>query len=362
MRRNQNVRNMESFRNSNVRQSGMPRRKFLETVAAGVGAAAMAGAGVVHATGTTLHVPSSAYPTIQDAVDAAGAGDTIMVAPGNYAGAMIPNLYVPGGPNPQHVDKTGLKIIGSGPDTVIDQPHSRNGGFSIYGPGTTLNNPSSDPVDTTGVEISNLTIDGRNFTIDSVPSGIFGFRVNNVKINNLDIFDTYRYAIYLRYANGWTVTDNKIEIRDLDDPFILPSSLYGIFLQSSASNNVIQFNEISFISERGKSGARYIGITFQSFGSMMNNVIHRNDVVVSIAPDNYLWCYGMVLYDRLAIQTGEPGYVQNNQITGNQLKNSCDSILLIPDVIASVNSGNVISENLGNLRSLEVATDWEENS
>jgi hypothetical protein len=60
----------------------------------------------------TLDVPAQ-YPTIQAALDAAGAGDTIVVQPGTYAEALVlpafdVTLTAPGGPDVTVVDATGL--------------------------------------------------------------------------------------------------------------------------------------------------------------------------------------------------------------------------------------------------------------
>jgi hypothetical protein len=56
--------------------------------------------------GTTIHVPSD-YATIQEAIDAAGSGDTIMVAVGTYAAFQV-------------IDKDNIHIIGTEGATVTN--------------------------------------------------------------------------------------------------------------------------------------------------------------------------------------------------------------------------------------------------
>ena len=88
--------------------------------------------GPAAATATTLDVPGS-YPTIQDAIDAAGVGDTVLVAAGTYD-----NLHHPGGADTTQCVvymKSGVTLLGAGPgSTTID---ALLGGRGIHCDGVT---------------------------------------------------------------------------------------------------------------------------------------------------------------------------------------------------------------------------------
>ncbi len=77
---------------------------------------ACAGAGLAHA--AVLNVPSVQYPEIQDGVDAAQPGDTVLVAPGTYSDVThIP----PDSTLSAVIMKSDITLLGSGPGvTIID--------------------------------------------------------------------------------------------------------------------------------------------------------------------------------------------------------------------------------------------------
>ena len=58
---------------------------------------------------STLKVPSDDYPTIQDAVDAAGPGDVVLVGPGEYLESVVLD------------GKSDLRIRGKGSPVVRPQ-------------------------------------------------------------------------------------------------------------------------------------------------------------------------------------------------------------------------------------------------
>ena len=74
-----------------IREAGRHRRHRLGAAAALLAGAGLAGASGTHADATTLTVcpRGCGYAQIQPAVDAASAGDTILVGPGTYAGGIV---------------------------------------------------------------------------------------------------------------------------------------------------------------------------------------------------------------------------------------------------------------------------------
>ena len=91
-----------------VRDAGQQRRHRLGAAAALLaGAAGLVGASGAHADATTLTVcpRGCGYAQIQPAVDAASAGDTILVGPGRYAGGIV--------------IATALTLSGAGPGATV---------------------------------------------------------------------------------------------------------------------------------------------------------------------------------------------------------------------------------------------------
>lgn len=109
-----------------------------------------------------LRVPDD-YPTIQQAVDAAGPGDVILVADGVYHEQVT-------------VEKSWLKIIGGG-RTVLDGEGKRDVGFLLNG--------------TNGVEIRSFRIE--NYRSDGVD--IYGGEGN--LLAQVGIFDAWYFGVYL---------------------------------------------------------------------------------------------------------------------------------------------------------------------
>ena len=108
--------------------------------------------------GTVLNVPTPAYPTIQSAIQAAVAGDEVVVAPGVYNeaisfGATAITVRSSGGSAVTTIDVSGLDLRvvkffpGSGPATQLSgftitggqrlgtEPHDRGGAALLAIPG-----------------------------------------------------------------------------------------------------------------------------------------------------------------------------------------------------------------------------------
>ena len=175
----------------------------------------------------TIVVPYD-YPTIQQAINAAGTEDTIYVRSGTYQECIV-------------VNKT-VAIVGENKENTIIQENY----YASIDASESVVNIVND-----GVSIINFTI--RN--------GLYGIRLNssNNIINGNNVTDN-RYGIYLDFSSNNTIYENSI-----GDHFVWGPSSYGIYLHESLNNNI-----------RGNTfyHSSYCIYLDQSF----DNNIFRNDV------------------------------------------------------------------------------------
>src|SRR5688572_18742073 len=114
------------------------------------------------------------HRTLQAAVDAAAAGDSITVAPGKYAGAIVGQR---------------LDIVGSGPDTILIGGEADHV-LLLLGAAH-------------GATISNLTI-------ENAPQGVVGLSVHEVTIRDLAAARLVVGVLNVG-GNGWTIANNVLE-------------------------------------------------------------------------------------------------------------------------------------------------------
>ena len=164
--------------------------------------AALAGAVPAHAATTHTVAPGQ---SIQAAIDAAAAGDTIVVQQGLYH----ESLEI--GPG-----KDGLTITGQGvtleppanANTLCQQMGDPAGGFCVHGAITPPANPS-DPnsFPTVTSTLKNVTIQG--FKIQHYPGiGIFGFGTEGLTVSHNLLFDDGEYGVFINTSTGGKVLNN----------------------------------------------------------------------------------------------------------------------------------------------------------
>ena len=201
----------------------------------------------VEAYPATIKVPDD-YPTIQEAIDAAGPGDTIQVAAGTYYERVT-------------VNKT-VTLMGEDPlTTIID------GDIDVK-------------------NVSNMVIS--TFTIIH---GILLEYCRNSTINNNVIEGASRYAIESLYSEGNTFSNNSILSGDQDGIALFNSSqnffINNKILRNSLDDIRIVYSGNNFfsgniISENGESGIT-LAIQYGCGNIFEGNTISKNDYAILIA-------------------------------------------------------------------------------
>jgi hypothetical protein len=160
------------------------------------------------------------YETIQDAVDVAEAGDTILVADGNYAGFLVSTSGTISKP---------ITFKGKGNNVVINRDAWTGDGISLW-------------------DVSNVVIDG--FRIQDVSGRCIAARkaspadpMRNITIQNIDCRRSGLDGFYLSQLNSSLIDSNYISATGLKDA---PGgrAAHGIYLANAGSKNTKLRNNI----------------------------------------------------------------------------------------------------------------------
>ncbi len=202
---------------------------------------------------------SADFKTIQEAINAAGPGDTISVKAGTY------NENV-------EVNKQ-LNLIGEGPEVTL---------VKAADPNKHVMNVTS----------SNVVISGFNVSGSTAVDPIYGSGIRLTSVSNVSLLHNYvshnLYGIYLEYSNNDTIANNTVdsnhwginlENNDLHNTIegnnVSSNSNYGIILWSYGSNNTVTDNTVS----DGESG---ITLGYSEYNVIANNNISVNQIGVEI--------------------------------------------------------------------------------
>ena len=276
-------------------------------------------AGTIAVSAAVLKVPNP-YATIQEAVDAAAPGDTIMVAPGEHAGCWI---Y-----KPVHIKGQGNATITAGLN------YGYVFGF-IFGPG-------SD-----GSSISHLA-----FTVDFP---IYGTWANDVTVTQCSLRNPIQ-GISVYEGCGWDISQNTIV--DVRMEPLGPSGGHGIVFVhrygGPVADNVVSHNVI-----RGqvtvlpnnldpswvRSGIALFGTS--DTGPVSHNLVEYNEVALLSSDETVLGVAGILLQDMRPDAASLEPIITDNAIGFNDLRGTALPIALLPGSLADV---NFIARNLGENR------------
>ena len=318
----------------------------------------------VPAFAATLLVPDD-YPTIQEAVDAAEAGDIIMVGPGEYAGAVI--------------DRVPVIIEGSGDDTRITMDNDfkfwpGEDAIGIFGREAWsgyCNDHTSDPTSWIpcggdGTQIRDLMIDGsegnfffgiaffgadevqlEDITIVSTPYSVQGTDSDDASIENLNIVDSYQGVASIS-GNGWTIKDNMlvgVEMR----PWQGAKQVAMILIVSQGNGHLIRDNTVYHVGVTPCTGEplpdsycgpdddeRYAGVALVAFnGPMGDNVVVDNRVTILVEGDG-IDDQSEIVFQDYSLLSGGPPLVQGNSVFDNVLGGGC-RLTFVPSELSDLN-------------------------
>ncbi|RPJ69721.1 MAG: hypothetical protein EHM20_16140, partial [Alphaproteobacteria bacterium] len=274
--------------------------------------------------------PVADYISIQNAINNANEGDTILVYPGTYTENVDANM-------------TNIKIrsfSGNTEDTIVVAQNSSDHVFNV----------SSDLI-----EISGFTISGSKWSdrYHYDIAGIALYGVSGASIGNNTLKDNF-CGIYLNNSSwNFLISNSATE------------NIYGIYLVNSSNSNILIYNDAikndfgiysigsnNNILTSNKVKSNYNGIYFVSCNdcSLAENEVKENDfrgIILSSSSNNnltknnvYLNIYGIYLGN----------FSKNNTLIGNSM---WDNYYINFDTYSSSISPNTIySDNLVNGKSI----------
>ena len=219
----------------------------------------------------TIYV-SDNYKIIQDAVDHARSGDTVVVREGEYHGNIV-------------ITKPLILKSEKGPDKTVVKAAD-----------------TSEPVFRVS-DVSNVTISGFTATESSVAGFYLNKSVNSEISNNKAINN--RNGIFLYSSEHITVTDNKSDFNNLT----------GIYLEAS-HNNILERNETNSNKEKG------IFLNSSNNNAIVNNIANRNEwngITMWVSNNNRVEKNEVMRNTYSIIVSGSIGNIVNDNYTWTNL-------------------------------------------
>ncbi len=261
--------------------------------------------------------PGIDFTTIQDAIDNATTGETVIV----YNGSYIENVIVDKSLSLIGIGMPTVDAGGSGSVIILEANNSKIDGFYVTGSG-----PSGDEV---GIKINSNNNSIINNTIIFNTHGIWSYSSSNNTLMNNNIKSNICAMVLVSSSNSNIISNNDIQSNEANGiemgESINNSIIYntfsnngaGILMMLFSSNNTIKFNVLS---ENKGTG---IGLFFDCY----NNTISENIIysgVEGIALGN---AYNSTITNN-SIWNNHNGaflwYSEYNIISGNSFKANKD--------------------------------------
>lgn len=250
----------------------------------------------------------SAFSSIQDAVDAASPGDTIIVCPGVYDEQVT-------------ISKPGIRLVGVARDDVIVRPSS----LSLTAPSLYSGSPQAYIIlvnQARDVSIESLTVDGEVAaqTFSGCAPGFMGifYRassgiIRNVKVEDVRLPDNLlgcqtQLAIFIQSGYGRALKARAT----VEDSIVINYGKNGITCNEAGTHCTISNNYVQGIGATDRIGQNGIQLGFGAHGRIISNTVKDN----FYTPEKYVACGVLIFW--------AGGTVTGNTFSGNE-QNICNS-------------------------------------
>jgi hypothetical protein len=272
--------------------------------------------------------------SIQNAVDAASPGDTILLKKGNYAGGIL-------------ISKDNITVRGAGRSTVLTDSGTNHCGTGEGAHGFCVINPAGGVV--RGVTIKNLQVKG------FAGFGVFGLRTDTLTVKSVAAINNGEYGIaefestrgaFVGNYVADTVADAGLYVGDIADARgtvvahnVSVNNALGVLVRHArnvtVSDNKLVGNCVGVaLVDDGQAGG-------QGDTRVTNNVINANNRHCAATDDvPELGGSGVIILG------GEGNSIRGNTIVGNSGTTALSGgVVLVPGVAGNPAENNVIKRN-----------------
>ena len=296
-------------------------------------------AGFQPATGTSFYPVSngsSGYASIQDAIDAASAGDTLIAIAGTYNEQLI-------------IDKA-LTLQGSGDTTIIKPSQTTIDNFALFDRFSGSGNVETAIIVVTGVSASGKTVTLKDFKVDAslatgvtsganMLDGIF-YRNSNGTIDNITVVGVNKSGLGeqnggIRCA-GFDGNSIQIEIKNCE---VSNYNKNGITCNEANLTVNVHNNTVMGLGSINWSAQNGIQIAFGAKGSISNNTISNH---VYTGPSS-AWSCGILISQSDGVT-----------ISGNNTTHNLVGIYILQSNNCTI-SGNTVTNSTGDQAGIMVS-------